>query len=342
MKMKKILTEWRKFVVKEGVEKSNFEKTIEDTWAKTNQPYNEELAYVKAALHASRYMNGIGTGNEKEYLSRVEFGKTAAERIQEINRDGSMFAKYFDADEVYHPAEDKRFTDTKENRFKGIGITQSWARENMSSSKVTGVLSKGNTEEEAYRDLFMKFEQLDQMLSSGDYDFLSAFGREAGRTNMDIRHSGGAASTGLLITPSEATDEEQEQMMQDYLFYMENSKSSDIDVAIKAEEKLQSAINGALSLWEKYGGFKSGADEQANKGAYLRMKKALSRSENTVRKLLKSPDLYEPGKSEEQPQDEYEVAMTTKDKSEANRIMRSLQKAGDKRWRDIRTRMRSM
>ena len=138
--MKKILTEWRRFTLNESIQKSNFEKIIEDAWAKSGQPYNEELAYVKAALHASTYMNGGGTTNEEEYLNRVEFGKTAAERIQELNRDSALFAKYFDADEVYHPAEDKRFKDTRENRFKGIGITQSWARHNMNPSRITGVL----------------------------------------------------------------------------------------------------------------------------------------------------------------------------------------------------------
>jgi hypothetical protein len=342
MKMKKILTEWRKFVITEAIEKSNFEKIIEDAWARDGRPYNEELAYVKAALHASTYMNGSGTTNEKEYLNRVEFGKTATERIQELNRNGSLFAEYFDADEVYHPAEDKRFKDTRENKFKGVGITQSWAKHNMNPSRITGVFAQGNDEAEAYRNLFSKFEQLDQMLSSGDYDFLSAFGRQTGRTNMDVRHSGGAASTGLLITPSEATDAEQEQMMEDYLFYMQNSTNPNVDIAIEAESKLQSAINIALNLWKKYGGFKDSADEQVNKGAYLRMKKALSRSKKTVKKLLKSPDLYEPETPTEEPQDEYQIAMTTKDKAEAARILKNLQRAGDKRWRDIRTRMRSM
>jgi len=130
--------------------------------------------------------------------------------------------------------------------------------------------------------------------------------------------------------------------MEDYLFYMQNSTNPDVNVAIEAESKLQSAINIALSLWKKYGGFKDSGDEQANKGAYLRMKKALSRSEATIKKLLKSPDLYEPEAPTEEPKDEYEIAMTTKDKAEAERILKTLQKAGDKRWRDIRTRMRSM
>lgn len=58
MRMKKILNEWRRFVIKESIEKSNFEKTIESSWQETGQPYNEELTYVKAALHAALYMNG--------------------------------------------------------------------------------------------------------------------------------------------------------------------------------------------------------------------------------------------------------------------------------------------
>ena len=300
MRMKKILNEWRRFVIKESIEKSNFEKTIEGSWQETGQPYNEELAYVKAALHAALYMNGGETTNDEQYLSRLEFGKTAAQRIQELNRNGAMFAKYFHVDEVYTPAEDKRFLDTKENKLKGIGVTPEWGKDNMDPSRITGVLSKGQTLEDAYRNFFSRFEQLDQMLSSGNYDFLSAFGAEMGKTNPNIRHSGGAASTGMLITPSEATEAEQSVMMEDYLFYMNNSKDPDVNVAIEAERKLQSAIRAALGLWKKYGGFKDSDDEQVNKGAYLRMKQALSRSESTVKKLIKSPDLYQPSVPEKQ------------------------------------------
>lgn len=300
MRMKKILNEWRRFVIKESIEKSNFEKTIESSWQETGQPYNEELTYVKAALHAALYMNGGETTNDEQYLNRPEFGKTAAQRIQELNRNGAMFAEYFHVDEVYTPAEDKRFIDTKENKLKGIGVTPEWGKDNMDPSRITGVLSKGQTLEDAYRNFFSRFEQLDQMLSSGNYDFLNAFGAEMGKTNPNIRHSGGAASTGMLITPSEATEAEQSAMMEDYLFYMNNSKDPDINVAIEAERKLQGAIRAALGLWKKYGGFKDSDDEQVNKGAYLRMKQALSRSEATVKKLIKSPDLYQPSVPEKE------------------------------------------
>ena len=300
MKMKKILTEWRKFVIKESIEKSSFEKTIEEAWAESGQSYNEELTYAKAALHAALYLNGGGTTNDEQYLNRPEFGKTAIQRIQELNRNGTMFAEHFHVDEVYTPAEDKRFIDTKENKLKGIGVTPRWGKDNMNPSRITGVLSKGNSLEEAYSNFFMKFEELDQMLDSGNYDFLGAFGAEMGKTNPNIRHSGGAASTGMLITPSEATDAEIDSMMEDYLFYIKNSKDPNIDVAIEAERRLQSAIKAALGLWKKYGGFKDSDDEQVNKGAYLRMKQALSRSEATVKKLIKSPELYQPSTSVKQ------------------------------------------
>jgi len=76
------------------------------------------------------------------------------------------------------------------------------------------------------------------------------------------------------------------------------------------------------------------------------MKQAHVRSEKTVEKLLKSPELYEPDFDNESPMDEpvdeFEVAMTTKDRAEAERIMNVLKNAGDKRWREIRVRMRSM
>ena len=45
MKMKKILNEWRRFVIKESIEKSNFEKTIEESWQETGQPYNEKFLW---------------------------------------------------------------------------------------------------------------------------------------------------------------------------------------------------------------------------------------------------------------------------------------------------------
>ena len=152
MKMKKILNEWRRFVIKESIEKSNFEKTIEESWQETGQPYNEKLTYVKAALHAALYMNGGETTNDEQYLNRLEFGKTATQRIQELNRNAFMFAEYFHVDEVYTPAEDKRFIDTKENKLKGIGVTPEWGKDNMDPSRITGVLSKGQTLEDADRD----------------------------------------------------------------------------------------------------------------------------------------------------------------------------------------------
>jgi hypothetical protein len=361
MKMKKILTEWRRFVIKEALEKTNLEKKIEAAWP---HKYNEVLADVKAAAHAARFLNGGSVNNLEDYLNRVEFGKTAKERIQSINRNSEQFADMFTAIEVYRPVYDKRFLNpdgtAPEKTFTGIGIVPTFIKFNFSGSDKEGVLTKAKTEEQAYTEFFQKFEQLDQMLDKQDYNFLQQFGKMTGKTNMDIRHSGGAASTGLLIVPSEATDEEQEVMMQSYLFYSKHANDPAYVMAIKAEEELQNAIEIALSLWRKYGGFKDGADIQANKGAWLRMNRALEKSRDTVKKIKNNPKLFDPKKRKgyadiqgdlgspkqselpSEPQDEYGLAMSTPDKELATKIMTTLKTRGDKRWRDIRTRTRSM
>ena len=74
-------------------------------------------------------------------------------------------------------------------------------------------------------------------------------------------------------------------------------------------------------MWKKYGGFKDSDDEQVNKGAYLRMKQALSRSEATVKKLIKSPDLYQPNVPEKK--------VNTPETSELDQLYNAA-KSGDK------------
>ncbi len=290
MKMKKILNEWKKFILKESVEKSNLELAIEAAW---QGKYNQELADVKAAIHALRFLNGGSVNNLESYLNRVEFGKTAKERIQAINRGASKFGEMYDAVEVYRPPLDRRFADTSEKTFKGIGVVSVFAQNNMKSSDHDGLLTKGAEPEVAYKELFKKFDLLDQMLDSGNYNFLETFGRISGGVNMDARHSGGAYSTGLIIVPDETTEEENDKMMQHYNFYLKHYSDPAYIMAIQAEKALQKAIKMALSYWTKYGGFKDGADIQANKGAWLRMKKALKNSEQIVARIESDPSSYQ-------------------------------------------------
>jgi hypothetical protein len=343
MKMKKILNEWRRFIITEATEKTNLEKKIEAEWP---HKYNEVLADVKAAVHAARFLNGGSVNNLEDYLNRVEFGKSGKERIQNINRNTEQFADMFTAIEVYRPVYDKRFLDAEgkppEKTLSGIGIVPTFTNFNFKSSDKEGVLTKGKTEEEAYTKFFEKFEQLDNMLEQGNYNFLSAFGRVDGKTDPTARHSGGAFSTGLIIIPEEATDEEVEPIMNSYKFFLNHQADPAYIMAIKAEEELQKALKGALSIWKKYGGFKDGADEQANKGAWLRMSNALVKSEETVKRIKENPGSYKTATSKPK-EDDVEAMITAArggDKEAAAKAFAILRKNKDKRSREMRSLMR--
>ena len=340
MKMKKILNEWKKFVI-ESIDytKTPLETKIEEKWAQMGLKYNEDLANAKAAAHAVEFMSGAEKANQQSYLDRMEFGKTNKQRIIDIYENPSKFSDNFDLFIVEKPPYDKRFGDVK--KMKGVKMVAAWAHNNLDRGH-QAVLGAGKDEEEAYTDLFQRFEALAQMLETGDYSFLSKLGKVVQWRTTDDRHSGGAFSTGLIIMPEEATEEEVESIMNSYKFFLAHQADPAYIMAIKAEEEVQKALKGALSIWKKYGGFKDGADEQANKGAWLRMQKRLEDSEQIVKKIKADPSVYKmsPTKPE---QEEVEILIAKAEAGEkeaAKKAYQILKKSGDKRSRRMRQLMR--
>ena len=340
MKMKKILNEWKSFI-NEAVDytKTPLEIRLEEKWAEQGLSYNEDLANVKAAAHAVEFMSGGEKANQEIYLDRQEFGKTNKQRIIDICENSSMFSNMFDVYKVVHPPYDKRFGDVK--KMKGVKMVASWAHNNLSRGHDT-VMGTGSNDDEAYADLFERFEKFVQMLEAGDYGFLKKMGKIGHSRTVDDRHSGGAFSTGLIIMPQEATDEETKEVMESYLFFLKFRKDPAYIMAIKAEEELQKSLSKALSLWRKYGGFKSGADEQANKGAWLRMQKRLADSEKTVLRIKNNPDSYmvAANKPKEDDVETLISAARNGDKEAAGKAYIILRKNKDKRSREMRLLMR--
>ena len=70
--MKKILNEWRRFVITEAIEKTNLEKKIEAEWP---HKYNEVLADVKrktvSIFESSLFVLAIAFSNSKSPLFRT-------------------------------------------------------------------------------------------------------------------------------------------------------------------------------------------------------------------------------------------------------------------------------
>jgi len=338
--MKTILKEWKSFV-NEAIDytKTPLEVRIEKKWAEMDLKYNEDLANAKAAAHAVEFMSGGEKSNQQAYLEREDFGKTNKQRIIDIYKDASMFSENFDVYIVEKPPYDTRFGDVK--KMKGVKMVASWAHSNLDRGH-DAVLGSGSTEDDAYANLFERFEEFVQMLEAGDYNFRKKMGKIVQSRTVDDRHSGGAFSTGLIIMPQEATNEETKEVMDSYLFFLKFRKDPAYIMAIKAEEELQKSLSKALSLWRKYGGFKSGADVQANKGAWLRMQKRLADSEETVRRIKNDPSSYKvaANKPKEDDVETMIAAARGGDKEAAKKAYYILRKNNDKRSREMRSLMR--
>lgn len=286
--MREILTEWKRFVVKENIaSKTPLEREIESKASELDMPYNERLANIKASAHAVHFLRGGELSNQSEYLSRVEFGLSAADRIAKIYNDPSLFADHFSVFLVYKPALDKRFGDEKS--MKGVKMIDIWTRENLNNLKA--VMGNGRNEEAAYRNLFERFDAFINMLQSGNHNFREQLGRMVGGRTVDKKHSGGAFSTGLIVLPEETSDEEKKYIGERYTFYMEHREDPAYIMASLAEKKFQEALEKALSLWKKYP-FKDGEERQIYTGAVIRMQRALDQSYQDLNRIESNPGSY--------------------------------------------------
>jgi len=315
MKMKKILSEWKRFIVKEAViAKTPLEKEIETKASELGMSYNEDLADIKASAHAVHFLQGGELSNQSDYLSRVEFGLSGTQRIIQIYENASKFSDHFAIFLTYAPPLDKRFGDTK--KMKGVKMVDRWSRENLNNLKA--VLGKGANEDQAYRDLFERFEMFVKMLESGNHNFRKELGKPSSSRTSDKRHSGGAFSTGLIVLPTETTDEDKEYIGERYTFYMQNREDPAYIMTSLAEKKFQEALRRALSLWKKYP-FKDGEEKQIYAGAVIRMEKALEQSYKDLRRIESDPGSYS-GKS---------VSKETSDEDKAEELLNKA-RAGDK------------
>ena len=289
MKMKKILNEWKSFVNESAkYDKTPSEKEIEQKAAEMNMKYDEDLANIKAAAHAIHFLTGGEWSNQEQYLTRVEFGLTGAQRIIKLYNDSSLFSEYFVAFVVEAPPVDRRFGDVK--KLKGVKIIDRWTRDNLGNTN--SVFAKGENEESAYEDLFNRFETLSDMLKSGDYNFRNTFGRVSGSRTSDKRHSGGAFDTGLIVIPTEASDKDRAYIGDKYTFYMKHRNDPAYIMAELAEENLQKALERTLSLWNQYP-LKDGEEKQAYTGALIRMEKALKQSKRDLQRIKSDPSSYQ-------------------------------------------------
>ena len=342
MKMKKILNEWRVFLKENKFEKTPLEQEIEIVFSEQGRKYDAFLADVKAAAHAVEFLRGQKLGNQESYLKRTDFGMSNTDRIIKILRNKTLFSQFFDVFVAEKPPVDKRFPETSEKTFKAVEMIDTWSKYNLQRQLNPSVRARGVSEEDAYQELFGKIGALEDMLAAGDHEFTKYFGRTKQWRTLDDKHTGGAAPTGLIVTPEEATDEDKAYIGERFTFYMKHRSSPAFPMVKLAEEKFQEALKKALSLWKQFP-FKDGEEKQAFAGAVIRMEKALRQSEEDLGKIMSDTSVYSQHNKPTSKEEDVEALITKAeagDKEAAKKAYQILKKGGDKRSRRMRQLMR--
>lgn len=342
MQMKTILNEWRVFLKENKFKKTPLEEEIEAVFAQQELKTGEGLANVKAAAHAIQFLRGQELANQDSYLNRKEYGLTNAQRIIKILRDSNLFSELFDVYTVVQPPIDKRFPETSEKTFKAVEMVDVWSVNNLERQLNPSVRAQGENEESAFEKLFSKIGELEMLLKDGNYEFLKHFGKVSRWRTLQDPHTGGAAATGLIVTPEEATEADKEYIGERFTFYMKHRNSPAYPMTKLAEEKFQEALKKALSLWRKYP-FKDGEEKQAFAGAVIRMEQALIQSEKDLQRIMADPEGYSKHNKPAPKEEEVESLIAKAkdgDKEAAKKAFDILRKKGDKRSREMRRLMR--
>jgi hypothetical protein len=340
--MKTILNEWRSFLAEDKFKKTPLEEEIEAVFAQQELKTGERLANVKAAAHAIQFLRGQQLSNQESYLNRQEFGMTNADRIVMILQDENLFSEYFDIYTAVQAPIDKRFPETSEKTFKAVEMIDTWSMNNLEKQSTPSVRAKGANEEIAFEELFSKIGELEILLRNKNYEFLKYFGKVSQWRTIEDRHTGGAASTGLIVLPEEATEEDKAYIGERYIFYMNHRNSAAYPMVKLAEEKFQEALKKALSLWKQYP-FKDAEEKQAYAGAVIRMQDALNQSESDLARIMMNPDEYSKHNKPEPKEEDVESLIAKAkdgDKEAAKKAFDILRNQGDKRWREMRQLMR--
>ncbi len=352
MKMKKILNEWRVFLKENKFEKTPLEQEIEAVFErdqkgkklsnKEKKEASDLMVNVKAAAHAVEFLRGRKLAGQENYLNRIQFGMSNADRIIMILRNPTLFSQYFDIGTKERPPEDKRFPETSKKTFKAVEMTDIWTKQNLQRQLNPSVKAFGANEENAYQELFGRIGAFEAMLEAEDYEFTKRLGRTKQWRTLDDRHTGGPAPTGLIVTPEEATDEDKAYIGERFTFYMKHRSSPAFPMAKLAEEKFQEALKKALGLWKQFP-FKDGEEKQAFTGAVIRMEDALRQSEEDLAKIMSDTSAYSQHNKPATKEEDVEaliVKAEAGDKEAASKAYEILKKAGDKRSRKMRQLMR--
>ena len=340
MKMKKILNEWRRFIVKEGVSDIERAMSAVDNIKNSFDVSNKEAQKKIASIYLPWSLQGANPQGAVEFYSGVNAEKAVLEVVKDLivaiegleeSGEASNDSNYFS---VEHAGEHTQHGNQPKIRVRSL-----------LSDAAQGVFD--DTQE-----IYNRVNHLTQKIKNYDFDFSDLSPKFQLAPGKAGYQRGADAGTGGVQTPPGMTPQEEAEFEEQMMKYsathndVRNSLGKDkdkqhYDMLQKAGMVQKEFFKYMYDLWS------SKAGEKNQMTAMYRAAAQEDDYNERLRTLVTSPDMQSQFEKEEMSdmstlEADFARGMTTTDRAEAEKVFRKLKAARDNRSRLIRQRMRTL
>jgi len=340
MKMKKILNEWRRFTLVEGV--SNLERAMAaiDKLKQSYDVSNEDAQRKIASIYLPWSLKGSNPQGADDFYSTYGSEKIVLEVLMDLivavegleeSGESTIDSNFFSAE---HTGQHTQYGNTPVIRIRSL-------LSDAAQAVFTGP-----------QEIYNRAEHFREKIQNYDYDFSdlsSEFQPGPGRSGFQ---RGADAGTGGIQTPPRMTPQEEAQFEEEMEKYSaahqeitrslgKEKNKAHYDMLARVYEIQNRFYKFMYELWSS----KVGEENQMTA-----MYKSAAYSDTygeDLEALTQSPEMQSQFEKEKMSdmstlEDDFARGMTTTDKAEAEKIFRKLKAARDNRSRLIRQRMRTL
>lgn len=340
MKMKKILTEWRKFVVKEGVYNKDIRDKEIERINNSNLKYSEAVKQI-ASIYLPMSLAGHSPSGAKEFYESKILDSDLVGMLETLSIDVSN-----------HEETGDQTTLSEYFMIESVGeLSNEIAKERIrvrskNTSKAEGIF-------DSPEDLQRRIFAAQKMISQTDFDFSKLsndseyFRRSKGGYNRGPDSGDGGIQLPGKLTPNEMA--EFETMMELYSeahaelvgSIGKEKNRAHYEMLQRAYEKQKKFYQYMYELWR---------DKKGEVNSMTAMYKAAAMDDDygqRLQDLIDSPEMRSQFEKERMSDDstlddDFLRGMATTNKAELQSIIKKLQSFKDMRWRKLRPRLRML
>ena len=340
MKMKKILNEWRRFTLVEGV--SNLERAMAaiDKLKQSYDVSNEDAQRKIASIYLPWSLKGSNPQGADDFYSTYGSEKIVLEVLMDLivavegleeSGESTIDSNFFSAE---HTGQHTQYGNTPVIRIRSL-----------LSDAAQAVFTSS-------QEIYNRAEHLKDKIQNYDYDFSdlsSEFQPRPGRSGFQ---RGADAGTGGIRTPPRMTPQEEAQFEEEMEKYSAAYREIVRTLGKEKNKAYYDMLARVYEIWKKF--FKYMYELWSSKVGENNQMTALYKSlayndtdDEDLEALMQSPEMQSQFEKEKMSdmstlEDDFARGMTTTDKAEAEKIFRKLKAARDNRSRLIRQRMRML